>query len=49
MSMLRGVVPVFFLIQFVIVLMALTAAMLSADPESKLPRRRNSAPRNAAH
>ena len=41
MSVLHQMVPMFFLIQFVVVLMALVVAMLFADSQFSLPARRS--------
>ncbi len=40
MSALHQMVPMFFLIQFVVVLVALTVAMLWADPQCSVPARK---------
>ena len=40
MSVLHQMVPLFFLIQFVVVLIALTLAMLWADPQCSVPARK---------
>jgi hypothetical protein len=40
MSALHQMVPMFFLIQFVVVLVAMIAAMLWADPECSVPARK---------
>jgi hypothetical protein len=40
MSALHQMVPTFFLIQFVVVLVALLVAMLSADPQCSIPGRK---------
>ena len=42
MSTLHQMVPMFLLVQFVVVLVALTAAMLMADPQFSLPTRKSS-------
>ena len=42
MSALHQIVPMFFLIQFVVVLIALTVAMLWADPQRLVPARKDS-------
>jgi hypothetical protein len=42
MSALHQVVPMFLLIQFVVVLVAIVAAMLLADPQYSLPAQRAS-------
>jgi hypothetical protein len=44
MNTLHQVVPMFFLIQFVMVLVALVTAMLCADPGYSLPTRKSSRP-----
>jgi hypothetical protein len=40
MSALHQMVPMFFLIQFVMVLIALTVAMLWADPQCSVPAKK---------
>jgi hypothetical protein len=42
MSALHQMVPMFFLIQFVVVLVALIAATRMADPQLSLPSRKSS-------
>jgi hypothetical protein len=42
MSVLHLIVPMFFAIQFVLVLLALVSAMLFADPQVSLPARKSS-------
>ena len=41
MSALHQMVPMFFVIQFVVVLVALVASMLLAEPQFSLPARRS--------
>jgi len=41
MNALHQMVPMFFLIQFFVVLIALTVAMLWADPQCSVPPRKN--------
>ena len=40
MSALQQLVPMFFVLQFIVVLVALAAAMIFADPELSLAARR---------
>lgn len=42
MSVIHQMVPMFFLIQFAVVLVTLIAAMLWADPQFSLPARKSS-------
>jgi hypothetical protein len=42
MSVLHQMVPILFVIQFVLVLLALVSAMLFADPQVSLPARKSS-------
>jgi hypothetical protein len=42
MSVLHQMVPIFFVIQFVVVLVAMVAAMLLADPQYSLPAGKSS-------
>jgi hypothetical protein len=44
MSVLHHMVPILMFIQFIVVLVAVVAAMLLADPQCSLPARKSSRP-----